>query len=97
MPEPAAVPTRRSSDLTQCPRAQGGGTAEKKARGRGNAILPTRAPASFKRMLGAGQSRQLRPLARVILYKAMLPPAPRAPPAADWPQGAPARRRVGQP
>src|SRR5205807_629884 len=29
----------------------------------------------FKRLLGAGQSRQLRPLARVILYKAMLPRA----------------------
>src|SRR2546425_2248430 len=32
-------------------RAQGGGAAETKAGRRGNAILPTRAPASFKRML----------------------------------------------
>src|SRR5882724_11731818 len=37
-----------------CPRAQGVGAADKKARQRVNAILPyLRAPGSFKRMLGA--------------------------------------------
>src|SRR2546429_9982912 len=36
----------------QCPRAQGGGAADKRAGQRGNAILPTRAPGSFKRLLG---------------------------------------------
>src|SRR5438874_4481001 len=36
----------------QCPRAQGGGAADKEAGRRGNAILPTRAPGSFKRLLG---------------------------------------------
>src|SRR2546422_5962517 len=32
-------------------RAQGGGTGEREAGQRGNAILPTRAPGSFKRLL----------------------------------------------
>src|SRR5438874_4933661 len=36
----------------QCPRAQGGGAADKEAGRRGNAILPARAPGSFKRLLG---------------------------------------------
>src|SRR2546430_7753227 len=36
----------------QRPQAQGGGAADKKAGRRGNAILPTRAPGSFKRLLG---------------------------------------------
>src|SRR5206468_12802346 len=36
-------------------RAQGGGAADRKARRRGNAILPTRAPGSFKRMLGRSE------------------------------------------
>jgi hypothetical protein len=37
--------------------AQGGGAADKEAGRRGNAILPTRAPASFKRMLGGAINR----------------------------------------
>jgi len=37
----------------QRPRAQGGGTADKKAGWLGNAILPTRAPDSFKRLLNS--------------------------------------------
>src|SRR2546430_2692027 len=36
----------------QRPGAQGGGAADKRAGQRGNAILPTRAPGSFKRLLG---------------------------------------------
>src|SRR3989449_10837487 len=42
-------------------RAQGGGAADKKAGRRGNAILPTRAPASFKRLLGGLRLRLHRP------------------------------------
>src|SRR5205823_9466784 len=38
----------------KCPRAQGVGAADKKVSQRGNAILPTRAPVSFKRLLGSG-------------------------------------------
>ena len=37
--------------------AQGGGAADKKAGRRGNAILPTRAPDSFKRMLEGGRPK----------------------------------------
>src|SRR6266702_6888561 len=44
----------------QYPLAQGSGTAAKKAGQRGNAILPTRAPGSFKRLLGGGPSNARR-------------------------------------
>src|SRR5437763_15941389 len=42
----------------QRPRAQGGGTADKKAGWLGNAILPTRAPDSFKRLLNSAARRR---------------------------------------
>src|SRR2546422_158769 len=42
-------------------REQVGGAADKKAGRRGNAILPTRAPASFKRLLGGLRLRLHRP------------------------------------
>src|SRR2546422_11437789 len=67
----------------QCPRAQGGGAAEKKAGWRVNSILPySRAAGSFKRMLGrwrplleasTGRSEELNHCNRAVPIREVAP------------------------
>src|SRR5439155_12295863 len=65
----------------QRPGAQGGGAADKKAGRRGNAILPTRAPGRFKRLLGSALTSSGADRARRELQPHFLTAADMAEPA----------------